>query len=156
MFFTSVAFSHGEKATEEFPMMPQWQLYNEAGQLVKSSDFVGKPLVIHFWATWCPYCKKLQPGLEKLYQKYQADGLQMIAISLREDEGATPQKELDRRGMTFKTLIKGHEVGLNLFGVSGTPTTIFIDKTGHIISSTRISAPDDPRLEEIVKYIVEK
>jgi thioredoxin-related protein len=80
----------------------------------------------------------------------------MIAISLREDEGATPQKELDRRGMTFKTLIKGHEVGLNLFGVSGTPTTIFIDKTGHIISSTRISAPDDPRLEEIVKYIVEK
>ena len=39
---------------------------DEAGQLVKSSDFLGKPLVIHFWATWCPYCKKLQPGLDKL------------------------------------------------------------------------------------------
>jgi thiol-disulfide isomerase/thioredoxin len=155
IFFTAFAFSHGETTTEKLPMMPQWQLYNEAGQLVKSSDFLGKPLVIHFWATWCPYCKKLQPGLEKLYQKYQADGLKMIAISLREDEGATPQQELDSRGMTFKTLIKGHDVGIKLFGVSGTTTTIFIDKAGHVISSTRISEPDDPRLEKTVKYIVE-
>ena len=155
LFFTTLAFAHGDTKTEELPKMPDWQLYNEAGQLVKSSDFLGKPLVIHFWATWCPYCKKLQPGLEKLYQKYQADGLQMIAVSIREDEGATPQKELENRGMTFKTLIKGHDVGMNLFGVNGTPTTIFIDKAGHIVSSTGISDPDDPRLEKIVKYIVE-
>ena len=155
IFFTTIVFAQDKAKTEELPMMPQWQLYNEAGQLVKSSDFLGKPLVIHFWATWCPYCKKLQPGLEKLYQKYQADGLQMIAVSIREDEGATPQKELESRGMTFKTLIKGHDVGMDLFSVSGTPTTIFIDKAGRVISSTRISEPDDPRLEEIVKYIVE-
>ena len=155
IFFTTIVFSKEKATTEKLPIMPQWQLYNEAGQLVKASDFVGKPLVIHFWATWCPYCKKLQPGLEKLYQKYQADGLQMIAVSIREDEGARPQKELESRGMTFKTLIKGHDVGMDLFRVSGTPTTIFIDRTGHIISNTRISEPDDPRLEEVVKYILE-
>ncbi|MFT6989680.1 MAG: thiol-disulfide isomerase/thioredoxin [Paraglaciecola sp.] len=156
IFFITIAFAHEQESkTEALPMMPQWQLYNEAGQLVKSSDFHGKPLVIHFWATWCPYCKKLQPGLETLYQKYQADGLQMIAISLREDEGATPQKELDSRGMTFKTLINGDEVAMNLFSVSGTPTTVFIDKAGHVIGSTSISEPDDPRLEKTIKYLVE-
>jgi cytochrome c biogenesis protein CcmG/thiol:disulfide interchange protein DsbE len=78
-----------------------------------------------------------------------------MAISIREDEGAKPQKELDGRGMSFKTLINGDEVAINLFDVIGTPTTVFIDKTGHVVGSTRISDPDDPRLETIVKYIVE-
>lgn len=154
-FLVTFTFAQEQAKTEELSMMPQWQLYNEAGQLVKSSDFLGKPLVIHFWATWCPYCKKLQPGLDRLYKKYQADGLQMIAVSIREDEGAKPQKELDSRGMSFKTLIKGNEMARNLFDVSGTPTTVFIDKAGHIVISTSISDPDDPRLEKTVKYIVE-
>lgn len=155
IFLTTLSFAQEQAKTEELPMMPQWQLFNETGQLVQSSDYLGKPLVIHFWATWCPYCKKLQPGLDKLYQKYQADGLQMIAISIREDEGATPQEELKSRGMSFKTLINGDQVGKHLFSVSGTPTTVFIDKTGHIVGSTSISDPNDPRLEKIVKYIVE-
>tara|TARA_B110000240_G_C13498767_1_gene452881 strand:- start:2895 stop:3044 length:150 start_codon:yes stop_codon:yes gene_type:complete len=43
----------------------------------------------------------------------------------------------------------------NLFNVSGTPTTVFIDKAGRVLGSTRTSNPDDPRLEKIVKYIVE-
>lgn len=155
ILFTPFSFSQEQVKPEELPMMPEWQLYNEAGQLVKSSDFLGKPLVIHFWATWCPYCKKLQPGLDKLYQKYQVDGLQMIAVSIREDEGAMPQKELDNRGMSFKTLINGEDMARSLFNVSGTPTTVFIDKTGHIVGSTRISDPNDPRLEKIVKYTIE-
>ena len=155
IFFTTLTFAQVAPETDELPLMPQWQLYNEEGLLVKSSDFLGKPLVIHFWATWCPYCKKLQPGLDKLYQKYQADGLQMIAVSIREDDGATPQKELDSRGMSFKTLVNGTEMARNLFNVSGTPTTVFIDKTGHIVGSTRTSDPSDPRLEKIVDYIVE-
>ncbi|WP_039988861.1 TlpA family protein disulfide reductase [Paraglaciecola arctica] len=154
ILFTSFCFAQEQVKTTELSKMPEWQLYNEAGQLVKSSDFLGKPLVIHFWATWCPYCKKLQPGLDTLYKKYQAEGLQMIAISIREDDGATPQKELDSRGMSFKTLINGDAVGRELFNVKGTPTTVFIDKTGHIVASTSISDPDDPRLEKIVKYIV--
>ncbi len=155
IFLTTFIFAQEKTKTEELPMMSQWQLYNEAGQLVKSSDFQGKPLVIHFWATWCPYCKKLQPGLDTLYRKYQADGLQMIAISIREDEGATPQKELDGRGMSFKTLITVAAAAKNLFSVTGTPTTVFIDNTGHVVGSTSISDPDDPRLVTIVKYIVD-
>lgn len=135
---------------------PQWQLSTEAGQLIKSSDFVGKPLIIHFWATWCPYCKKLQPGLDKLYKKYRSDGLQLIAISFREDEGATPQAVLDERGMSFTTVVNGDRVAKDLFAVMGTPTTIFVDQEGRIVATTRVSDPDDPRLEKIVKVMLGK
>jgi cytochrome c biogenesis protein CcmG/thiol:disulfide interchange protein DsbE len=46
---------------------------------------------------------------------------------------------------------------MNLFSVSGTPTPtkVFIDKSGHIIVSTSTSGPDDPRLEKVIKYILE-
>lgn len=134
---------------------PEWQLYNEQGQLVKSSDFKGNPLVLHFWATWCPYCKRLQPGLDKLYKKYQPQGLQMMAISWWEDEGAEPQAVLDARGHSFKTLVNGDKVAREKFLVEGTPTTFFIDKEGNVLGKTRISDPDDPRLEQAIKRLLE-
>jgi cytochrome c biogenesis protein CcmG/thiol:disulfide interchange protein DsbE len=81
----------------------------------------------------------------------------MIAVSLKEGEGATPQKELDSTGISFKIFINGDDVGMNLFSVSGTPTPtkVFIDKSGHIIVSISTSGPDDPRLENVIKYILE-
>lgn len=132
---------------------PSWQLQTELGQVVKSSDYDGKPLIIHFWATWCPYCKKLQPGLDRLYSKYQKEGLELISISIREDEGAKPQSVLDARGLNLKTVINGEKVA-EQFSVAGTPTTIFIDKNGNIIAQTQSSDPDDPRLEKVVEFIV--
>jgi thiol-disulfide isomerase/thioredoxin len=151
-----MSFANAIPKDAEWLEAPHWQLYNEAGQLIESTDFAGKPLIIHFWATWCPYCKKLQPGLDKLYKKYQADGLQLIAISFREDEGATPQAVLEERGMSFSTVVNGGQVAKDLFAVTGTPTTIFIDRLGRIVTTTRVSDPDDPRLEKIIKGLLKK
>ncbi|TDF34425.1 TlpA family protein disulfide reductase [Alteromonadaceae bacterium M269] len=140
---------------EQLQMMPEWQLYNEAGELVKSSDYKGKPVILHFWATWCPYCKKLQPGLDRVYRKYKDQGLEMIAISIREDDGATPQATLDDRNMSFKTLILGDEIAFDKFNVRGTPTTVFVDAKGQIVGVTGTSDPEDPNLEIAAKFLVE-
>ncbi|WP_232283292.1 TlpA family protein disulfide reductase [Paraglaciecola sp. T6c] len=137
-------------------MAPNWSLQDADGNQVSSTDFAGKPLIIHFWATWCPYCKKLQPGLERLYVKYQQQGLQMIAISLREDEDAKPQEALNARGMTFKTLVNGDQVAMDKFYVRGTPTTFFINAKGQVVVATQLSDPHDPRLEQVVKSILVK
>lgn len=150
-------FSVAVKASDEaiaLELAPNWQLQDEAGHLIQASDFKGKPLIIHFWATWCPYCKKLQPGLNHLYLKYQNEGLQLIAISFNEDEGAKPQAVLDARGLSFQTAIEGDKVARDLFAVSGTPTTVFINNKGQIVAKTMLSDPNDPRLEQAVKLIV--
>lgn len=135
--------------------MPTWSLSNAQNETVNSSDFTGKPLVIHFWATWCPYCKKLQPGLEALKQKYSEQGVAFIAISFREDEGATPQDVLTERGISIPTLINGDSVARDLFDVTGTPNTVFIDYKGKIVGTTRTSDPDDPLLEKATQYLLE-
>lgn len=151
-----LSFATGAE-TQEQPLIksPEWMLYDASNKLVKSSDFAGRPLVIHFWATWCPYCKKLQPGLDALYRQYRDNGLQMIAISFWEDEGAQPQAMLDERGHSFKTLVDGDHVARELFGVKGTPTTVFIDAQGNIVAKTRISDPDDPRLAQAVEALLQ-
>ena len=154
VLFSFTAFAgEGKKESHQ---SPSWELYDESNRLIKSEQFAGKPLMIHFWATWCPYCKKLQPGLERLQKKYAEDGLQLIAISFWEDEGATPQKVLKERGLELKTLVNGDKVAKELFKVKGTPTTFFIDAKGTIIAKTRVSDPDDPRLEKVVRMIVGK
>lgn len=132
---------------------PQWELKDAGGNTVRLSDFRGNPLVLHFWATWCPFCKKLQPGLDRLYLQYREEGVQLIGISFREDEGSEPRKVLDARGLHFKTLVDGDEVARR-YDVKGTPTTMVIDGKGNIVFTTNTSDPEDGRLESAVKSLL--
>ncbi|WP_091982519.1 peroxiredoxin family protein [Pseudoalteromonas denitrificans] len=132
---------------------PDFTLKTQAGETISLSDYKGKPLILHFWATWCPYCKKLQPGLNRLYTKYKKQGLEMLAISLWEDEGATPQAVLNSRGYKLTTVINGDKLSKK-YKVAGTPTTFFISKTGQIVFSTSNSNPDAPELEQAIKMIL--
>lgn len=131
-----------------------WQLKTQNGEVISLEQYKNKPVILHFWATWCPYCKKLQPTLVALQKKYQDQGVELISISFNEDEGAMPQDEISRRGYSFLTGVMGEEVA-KLYGVRGTPTTFFINRQNEIIWKTSSSDKADPRfdlaLQEIIK-----
>ncbi len=133
---------------------PHFVLPDNGGTLVSLKDFRGQALVVHFWATWCPYCKKVQPGLQALADEYADQGLVLVGISFREDEGTEPQAVLDSRGLRFTTLLEGDEVA-EMYGVRGTPTTIFIDANGIVVGSTHTSDPADPILERLASEALE-
>ena len=117
------------------------------------ADFRGKPVILHFWATWCPYCKRLQPALNRIYMDNKDKDLVLLGISWTEDKGTKPQEALELRGHSFKTLINGDEVAKH-YGVKGTPTTMFIDREGNILATTNTSDPKDPQLERLVKTLL--
>lgn len=131
-----------------------FSLKNASGDTVSLADFAGKPVVVHFWATWCPYCKKLQPGLEKLRLANANNDLVMLAISFNEDEGADPAGTLTARNIGIPTLLNGDKVAAD-YGVQGTPTTVFISRDGKIVWVSNSSNPDDPKLEQAVNLLVE-
>ncbi|WP_114325376.1 TlpA family protein disulfide reductase [Candidatus Colwellia aromaticivorans] len=114
---------------EDFPTAPAWQLTTQTGKPISLSDYHGKPVILHFWATWCPYCKKLQPKLVELEKKYKSSGIKIVSISFNEDDGATPQDEIIKRGYDFITAVNG-ELVANQYGVRGTPSTFFINSQG--------------------------
>jgi cytochrome c biogenesis protein CcmG/thiol:disulfide interchange protein DsbE len=132
---------------------PDFSLSDAQGNIVSLKDFNGQPLILHFWATWCPYCKKLQPGLERLVATEGNTEIVLLGISFREDEGVQPQAELAKRGHTFKTLINGEQAAQD-YAVRGTPTTFFIARNGEIVGVTNTSNPEDPVLTQLAGEIL--
>lgn len=132
-----------------------WQLKTQSAEFISLEQYKNKPIILHFWATWCPYCKKLQPTLVELQKKYQEQGVELISISFNEDEGALPQDEINRRGYSFITAVMGEKVA-ELYGVSGTPTTFFINRQNEIIWKTSSSDKTDPRFDLALKEIIKQ
>ena len=130
-----------------------WTLTTQAGKKISLADYQGNPVILHFWATWCPYCKKLQPKLVALEEKYKNTGIKIVAISFNEDEGVNPQESINQRGYQFITAVEGDKIA-HQYGVKGTPTTFFINRSGKIIFKSTSSNIADPRLELAVKEII--
>jgi len=137
----------------DYPTAPAWQLTTQAGGKISLNDYQGKPVILHFWATWCPYCKKLQPKLVELEKKYKDSGIEIVAISFNEDEGAMPQDVIKARGYDFITAVNGEPV-VKLYGVRGTPTTFFINRQGQAIYKSTSSDISNPKLELAVQEII--
>ena len=145
MLLSCLAFSETTKTDlielEHRPLAPRFSLPDMQDTPRELSDYLGKPVIISFWATWCPYCKKLQPALQKIDDM----GLKVIAVSFKEDDDATPAKALSDRGYTFKTAVKADAIAQQL-GIRGTPTTLFVNKEGNVIWLTNTSNPEDANL----------
>ena len=136
--------------------MPSFSLssLDKAENILTEADVkFGEPVLLNVWATWCPYCKRLQPKLSELQKKYQASGLELLAVSFNEDEGAKPQDEIYARGYDFITAVKGEAVAA-LYGVRGTPTTFFIKRSGEVLYRSSSSDISNPKLEQAVLEIV--
>lgn len=140
---------------EDYPTASSWQLTTQAGKTISLSDYQGEPVILHFWATWCPYCKKLQPKLVELEKKYQRSGIKIVAISFNEDDDATPQDEINSRGYDFITAVKG-ELVADQYGVRGTPTTFFINRQGKAIYKSTSSDVNNPKLALAVQEIIKR
>lgn len=89
----------GTVVLEEGAKRPDAELRRLDGSTAKLSDFDGRPLLINFWATWCPPCIEELPLLDALHQRSGADGLQVIGIAL--DDPAAVEKFLDELPVEF-------------------------------------------------------
>jgi cytochrome c biogenesis protein CcmG, thiol:disulfide interchange protein DsbE len=139
------------KACFVAPSKANWCLLDDNGNLTSSNQFNGTPYILHFWATWCPYCKKLQPGIKRLQAQFD---IKVVAISWSEDDGAKPGQELKARGLDFISLIEGDMLA-SVFAVKSTPITYVIDKDGEPIYMTNSSDPINPDLIQAVTALYE-
>jgi cytochrome c biogenesis protein CcmG/thiol:disulfide interchange protein DsbE len=125
-----------------------WTLLNQNDEQVSLSNAKGRPVLLVFWATWCPYCKKLLPGIEQLHKKYAEKGLKIIAVNIREDW--KPKIYWKNFGYTFDTVLKGDKVA-EQYGVHGTPGLVFIAPSGKVFGVQSFSDPKHPLLEKFAK-----
>ena len=126
-------------------MAPEWQLRGEDNLIVSSKDLMGKPYVLSFCASWSPYCKRFQPGLDYISIDYVNEGIPTYAVSFWENSNAKPLKEFSKLGLMLPMLVDGDDVAKS-FAVLGVPTTIFVNQAGEITYRHTAFDPNDPQL----------
>ncbi|MCP2519925.1 TlpA family protein disulfide reductase [Candidatus Aminicenantes bacterium AC-335-A11] len=129
--------------SEELTIAPDFTLQDINGNLVRLSDFRGKIIILNFWATWCPPCRKEIPIFIKLYKKYKDEGLVIIGISLDRGGKEVVIPFVKKYGINYPVLIGTSEVEEAYGGIRGIPTTFIIDKEGKI-RKKHIGLPMNP------------
>ena len=110
---------------------PDFMLYDLNGNEVRLSDFRGKPVVLNFWATWCGPCRVEIPHVNKLYDKYKAQGLVVIGVNSEEDHAKV--RSFAEQNIAYTVVLNGG-AQFQQYGVRGIPSTFYIDREGIIHS----------------------
>lgn len=94
----------------------------------------GKVVLVNFWATWCPPCRKEMPDLEALYQRYSEQGLVILAIS---DEGRDKVASfIADYKITYPVLLDADRKVSELFEVDGLPKSLVYDRDGKLVAQS--------------------
>jgi len=110
------------------PDLDSTQLPTATVQLVDGSSYVlkeGKPVMVHFWATWCPTCKLEAANIERVSQKYD---VLTVAVNSGDDEEI--KHYLKEKGLSFRVLNDREGRWAETFKVQAFPTTFIYDAKG--------------------------
>lgn len=103
------------------------------GKTYKLSGMRGKVVLINFWATWCKYCVKEIPSLNRLYNAFKEGGLVVLGISV-DRSPLTVETFLQKNSVTYPVLMDlDGKVFVRTYTVIGLPTTFLINKDGYIV-----------------------
>jgi cytochrome c biogenesis protein CcmG, thiol:disulfide interchange protein DsbE len=108
--------------------LKDFTLDNLMGETVKMSSLKGKPLVLNFWATWCPPCKEEMPLLEQTAINH-AGKLLVIGVDYAEEKDVVKQFVVGKK-ITFPILLDRGGIVSEMYFVRNYPMTFFIDKEG--------------------------
>lgn len=109
------------------------------GEDITLSELKGTVVLVDFWATWCPPCRKSIPVFIKLYNKYHERGFTVLGIS-REDK-STLEKYRKEAGIPYSILIDNKNIS-KTYEVEAIPTIIFFDKNGQVRKTQVGFAPE--------------
>jgi len=103
------------------------------GQNRKLSNFIGKPLIINVWASWCGPCREEMPSLERLNQRKGALPFEMIGIST-DDYPDAAKGFLKKTKTTFSHFIDQRLLLENMLGADRLPLTLLVDSKGRVLA----------------------
>lgn len=116
---------------------PDFSVLNKDGNTVKLSDFHGKPILLNFWAIWCPPCKAEMPDLQEAYEAY-GDEVCFVMVNLTDGSRDTVdvvKTFVADNGYTFPVYFDTQSAAAIAYGVRSIPTTYLISAEGEIVSS---------------------
>ena len=130
--------SQSRAAKPESPELqaPNFTVQDTAGKQVALHDLVGKPVIVNFWASWCPPCKAEMPDFEAAYKEH-GDTIQFMMVNMTDggrETVATAEQFIKGQGYTFPVYFDTEQEAAITYGVSAIPTTYFINAQGNLVA----------------------
>ena len=120
---------------------PEFSLKSQTGETMSTLDYLGKPLVINLWASWCPPCRAEMPAMERIYQEYKDEGLEILAVNITTQDSKQEAVQFARDlGISFPILFDESGIVSQTYHLQALPTTFFIDEIG-VIREVVIGGP---------------
>ena len=119
-------------AEGESSILPDFTVYTEDGKKVSLYDKLDRPVVINFWATWCPPCKTELPAFDALAKEY-GDRVEFMMVNMTDGERETVDAVLEfllDNGYSFPVYYDTHMDAAMTYGVSSIPLTVFMTSEG--------------------------
>jgi cytochrome c biogenesis protein CcmG/thiol:disulfide interchange protein DsbE len=115
-------------------------------------DFQSQVVVVRFWADWCPFCAPEMRDIEPIQQELHNQGLRVLAVNVRQDRD-TAARFIAKLGISYPVLLDEEGALARQYGVTGLPTTYFIDRSGRL--HTRILGEAPPQLfDKLVRELL--
>lgn len=146
-----------DEAENEKAMAPDMIVYDRDGKEVHLSDYIGKPIVLNFWASWCGPCQMEMPDFNEKYQEL-GEEVQFLMINMTDGSRETVEKAsafIEEQGYGFPVFYDTEFEAANTYGASSLPTTFFIDAQGKVTAQAK-GAIDSDTLQRGIDMITGK
>ena len=137
-------------------MAKDFVVYDENLKEVKLSDYRGKPVIVNFWASWCPPCKSEMPSFNEMSKKYKENEIAILMVNLTDGQRetmSTAKQFIKDNNYNMKVLFDNKMNAANSYNISAIPRTIFIDKDGYIVKDDS-GAITKEELESQIKLLL--
>lgn len=129
-----LADSQAEPAEQRI-LVPDFTLSTNANETFRLNDYRGQIVVLNFWASWCPPCKREMPEFQELHEELaESEGAVLFLLNQIDGRQETVEKGatfLAANDLTMTNLLDFGTVGRDIFGIPGLPTTVVIDAEGY-------------------------
>jgi peroxiredoxin len=145
------------KLIREGDRAPEFSLLSLEGRATSLSDYRGKVVMVHFWATWCPPCVEEFPTLQRLYKAYIGKDLEILAVSVDEGGAGAVGQFMQKNRFALPVLLNPDQSVARMYGTLKFPETYLVDRDG-IVRKKVIGAADwmSPAAQEIIQAMVGK
>jgi len=112
---------------------PDFEMIYPDGRRTRLSELRGRPVLINFWATWCPPCRREMPELIQAYEAHRDEGFVILAVNVQE----SPSQALafaEEFGISFQIILDTEGRVSDQYQVRHLPSSIFIDRDGIIVA----------------------